>query len=237
MYRGLGFDPVPGELSAVALSVEQFRSAADALVDLGPSLRRAGELSEGWRGEAAEAFRARLGDTPTGLASRAAELRRAADVLDRWAETLLANRRLAEDLDGHALRLRKRLRMAQDLLQDKQNARDLALTPATEADVASASALVADLESALDDVLTSARMLERDHLRAADAVADELAGGPASEPVVPPPAGRVAVDALHRAASVSGALAALLAPAGRPSTAPPPAGAALAAAISGRRSR
>jgi hypothetical protein len=229
MYRGLGFDPVPGELSSVSQAVAQFRSAAEALADVAPSLRRAGELSHSWQGDAAEAFRARLRDTPGGLASRAGELRRAADVLDRWAETLLANKRVAEELDEQALRLRGRLRSAQDLLQDKQNARDLAMNPAAETEVALASTLVSDLESALDEVLAKARRLERDHLRAADAVANELASGTPTESE--PAVARPAIDALARAASTANTLAGLLVPAGHAAAAPPRAAGALAAAI------
>src|SRR6266545_1866421 len=69
-------------------------------------------------------------------------LRHAVAALDRWADTLTANQRRAEELDVRALRLRKRLESAWDLLQDQQNARDLASTPAA------AAAAATDLASA-----------------------------------------------------------------------------------------
>jgi hypothetical protein len=213
-YRGLGFDPTPGELGAVTEAASRFRAAADAIADVEPSLRRAGELSQGWQGNAADAFRARLREAPEGDAER---LRRAADALDGWAGTLLANKRRAEELDEPALRLRERLRSAQDLLQDKQNARDLAGgDAAAEAAVASVTTLITDLETELDKVLDKARRLSREHQRAADAIADELGllRGEQVDRPVGPQVGRIAATALERTARTAGALAGMLLPSG-----------------------
>lgn len=237
MFQGLGFDPTPGEPSAVAQAISQLTEAADALAEVDPALRRGAERSQAWQGAAAEAFRARLHDTPH---SRDDEprLRRAAAALDRWAEVLIANKSRAEELDTRAVRLRKRLDTARDLLADKQNARDLAGTGAVVAgadiDLASASTLVADLESALDDVLARARTLERDHLRAADAVADELAGGEIPAPATESTVGRVVAEALRTTSRTSTALAGLLLPAGAAASAasvPTGAAGAFAAAL------
>jgi hypothetical protein len=232
MYQGLGFDPTPGEPSAVTQAITQLTAAADALADVQPALRRAAERSQPWHGAAADAFRAKLHDAPDD--SVETRLRRAAAALDRWAEVLTANKRRAEELDTRAVRLRKRLDIARDLLADKQNARDLAGTGAAAAgaaaDLASVVTLTADLESTLDDVLAEARTLERDHLRAADAIAGELAGGgiplPATEFVV----GRVVAEALRTTSQTSSALAGLLLPAGGASV-PTGAAGALAAAL------
>src|SRR6266545_4350462 len=140
MYQGLGFNPTLGELGAVTQMIAQLTAAADALADIRPGLRRAADLSQPWQGAAAEAFRARLGDT--GSSQLGTRLRHAVAALDRWADTLTANQRRAEELDVRALRLRKRLESAWDLLQDQQNARDLASTPAA------AAAAATDLASA-----------------------------------------------------------------------------------------
>ncbi|HEU5469718.1 MAG TPA: hypothetical protein VFV67_03625 [Actinophytocola sp.] len=242
-YRGIGFDPAPGDLGAVSAAVAQFRDAAEALSGIGPALRRAEEAAADWHGDAAEAFRTRLRDTPAGFDDRIRALRRAADVLDRWADVLMANRRRAEQLDVDAVRLRRRIELAGDQLADRRNAADLAATPAAaaaaQADLAAMSTLVAELEAALAEVLDRAHRLEREHRRAADAFADELAGG-ADEPARPAResfAGTVA-GVLGRASRTSETLAGLLLPGGRPAgRVPSGAAAALAAAVTAGEQR
>ncbi|HET9137766.1 hypothetical protein, partial [Actinophytocola sp.] len=105
------------------------------------------------------------------------------------------------------------------------------------AEVAAASTRLAELEATLAEVLDRARRLERDHLRAADACADELVqarGGVRSGPGRTPVLG-AAAGALTRSSRTAGTLAGLLLPAGRPAAVPDrgPAGgaAALAAAL------
>jgi chromosome segregation ATPase len=242
-YRGLGFDPAPGEPDSVSQAIGQLNSAAAALAEVPTALRRAGELSAGWRGSAAEAFRARLQNLPSGLDSRERALRRAAGVLERWAGVLSANLRRAEDLDQRALRLRRQLVTARDDLQDRQNAADLAATAASAAsastELAVATARVSELDSALADLLESARQLERDHLRAAEAFAAELAelrGTESDRPDRPAaadaPFARLVGETLGRASRTSGTLAGLLLPAAVPAASPAAgAPAALAAAI------
>lgn len=240
-YRGLGFDPAPGELDAVSRTVAQFRASADALDAVPAGLRRAGEISHDWQGRAAEAFRARLADVPAGLSVRSRTLRAAAAILDRWADVLVGNQRHAEDLDLRAVRLRKRIEAARDEVQDRQNALDLAATAAAaagaSADLAAMTTLVAELEKALADVLTKARTLERDHHRAADRVADELAALDAPGETRPAPAGSslgvLVVAALDRGSRTSSALAGLLTPAGSTGTVAPPATGAFLTALSG----
>lgn len=231
-YRGLGFDPTPGEPDAVTATIAQFIAAAEALAAFGPAVRRAGELTEDWRGPAADAFRAALAGSPGGLEERARTLRRAAEVLDDWAGVLTANRRSTEELDERAVRLRNRLEQANDQVQDRRNALDLASTGAAaasaSADLTAVTTLVADLKSALDDVLAQARTLERDHLRAADAVADEFARLRGEDVPRRPGSERFLItvgDTLSRSSHTSTALAALLA--SRTAAAePPPTGAA-----------
>jgi chromosome segregation ATPase len=233
MYQGLGFDPTPGDLTSVTQLGTHFTEAADALADIEPARSRAGERSQPWQGAAADAFRARLLDIPP--STEEARLRRAAVALDRWADTLTVHKRRAEELDAQAVRLRRRLDDARDLLQDKQNARDLAATAPTvvaaEADLASVSTLVASIESELDGVLTKARELEEEHLRAADAVAAELSGAEIPQPATESTVARTVVEALRVASSTSGTLAGLLLPAATTGSVPTGAAAALAAAM------
>jgi len=208
-YRGLGFDPTPGSVDAVAQTVAQLRAAVDAMAAVEPALRAAERHSQSWEGAAAESFRGRL----TVPAVESAPLRAAIPVLERWASTLAANRRRTEELDATAVRLRRRLDDARDLLQDKQNALDLAATPTAAAgasiEVSGATSRVAELAAELADVVDQARTLEREHLRAADDAAAELAVDPT--PRAERPAIRALAGVLGRASQTSAALAGLLA--------------------------
>jgi uncharacterized protein YukE len=238
-YRGLGFDPTPGSVDAVVATADQLRGAATALAGVDPALRRAESAVHGWRGSAADAFRAAVRDTPSDFAERERALRDGAAALDRWAQTLAANQRRAEELDRAAVRLRGRLDAARDLVQDKQNALDVAATPVAAAsastEVTAATSAVAELERELAEVVERARNLEREHLRAANAVADELAAPPGAAPVPrsDEPVLRALSGVLGRASQTSRSLAALLAP-GAPAAPPRGAAAAFAGALSGR---
>jgi hypothetical protein len=209
-YRGLGFDPTPGSVDAVAHTIRQLRAAAEALSSVAPSVEAAGRQTTSWHGQAADAFRARLAVPATDPAP----LRAAILVLERWADTLAEHQRGAEELDATALRLRRRLDDARDTLQDKQNALDLASTPAAAASasvaVTSATARVAEAEAALDAVLAEARDLARTHLRAADEAAAALDTDVA--PVPDSPAIRALAGVLNRTSRTSSALAGLLTP-------------------------
>lgn len=233
VYRGLGFDPTPGRLDAVAHTVDQLTAAAEAFESVEPALREASRLSRSWGGAAAEAFRARLGNAPDSRVARAS-----VTVLDRWARTLAANQRQAEELDAAAVRLRRQVSDAMDVLQDKQNALDLASTASAVASasvaVSAATSQVGSLESSLGAVLDRARTLERDHRRAADEVTAELAalrGGEVVQSRVDRPAIRALAGVLGRSSGLSASLAGLLTPgAAGPTT--PGAGQAFAAALS-----
>ncbi len=225
-YRGLGFDPTPGSVDAVAQTIAQLRAAADALASVAPAVRAASRQASSWEGAAADAFRARAAVPDADVAP----LRAAIPVLEQWAETLAANRRRAEELDATALRLRRALDDARDALQDKQNALDLAATPAAAAgasvEVAAATDRVAAAEAALDAVLSDARVLARDHQRAADEAAAVLDTGP--PPVADRPAVRALAGVLDRSSRLSASLGALVA---RGTFTPPAPGAAAAAVV------
>jgi hypothetical protein len=177
-YRGLEFDPTPGRPDAVHAAIAQLTTADSALGTVEPALRDAERHSAGWEGEAAETFRDRLRATPSDFDATRHRLREAVAVLERWARTLTDNQRRAEGLDAAAVRLRRQLTDARDAVQDKQNALDLAATPSVAAgasiELSGATSRVAELEERLAAVLEEARTLEREHLRAAEEIADEL---------------------------------------------------------------
>lgn len=209
-YRGLGFDPTPGSVDAVSAVVAQLRATVDALASADASVRAAARHASNWQGAAADAFRTRAT-----FSSDPAAMRTAIPVLEAWAETLAANRRRTEELDARARRLRQALDDARDALQDRQNERDLAATPTAAAAagvaVTAATERVAAAEAALEAVLTEARALARDHLRAADEAAVALG----ATPVADRPALQAVTSVLHRSSRTAAAMAALMAPSGR----------------------
>ncbi|HEY7597901.1 MAG TPA: hypothetical protein VH969_32490 [Actinophytocola sp.] len=219
-YRGLEFDPTPGRLDAVHAVIAQLTSAGSALGTVEPALRDAERHSAGWQGDAAETFRDRLRATPSDFDATQRRLRDAVAVLERWARTLADNQRRAEDLDTTAVRLRRRLADARDVMSDKQNALDLAATPSLAAgasiELTGATNRVADLEARLNEVLDEAHALEREHRRAADEVADELAssGSPPMHRAAERPEIRALAGVLGQASRTSAALGALLRPLG-----------------------
>lgn len=218
-YRGLGFDPTPGSVDAVEQTVARLRAAAEALSSVDDAVAAAGRHSASWEGAAADAFRARLSApaAPTGHVTAAIP------VLEQWAAALAANQRRTEELDATAVRLRRALDDARDALQDKQNALDLASTPAVAAvasvDVATATSRVAEAEAALAAVLAEARDLARTHERAANEAADALDPGAAPDRHERP-AIRALAGFLDRSSRASAAIAGLVTPYESPIRAP-----------------
>lgn len=218
-YRGLEFDPAPGRPDAVHATIAQLTAADTALGTVEPALADAGRHSAGWQGDAAETFRGRLRDTPSDLEPTRRRLRDAVAVLERWARTLAANQRHAEELDGTAVRIRRQLSGARDVVADKQNALDLAATPSATTsasiELSGATNRVAELEAHLTEVLGQARELARAHQRAADEVADELATGTSAPPPrAEQPTIRALAGMLGRASRTAATLGELLRPPG-----------------------
>lgn len=154
-YRGLGFDPSPGSADAIAAASRRCRRGVE--VPAPPA---------DWEGAAARAFAARLAELTEELQSAQRTLNAAAEELDDWAGTVLANQRRAEELD-------RRARELTTAIEDAENARVLAsFTPGP--DHATAQARLAELRREFDEVIAVARELEADHLSAARRVAEQL---------------------------------------------------------------
>ena len=204
-YRGLGFDPTPGSVDAVSAVVSQLGAAVDALTSAESAIRAATRHATSWQGTAADAFRARAAVPPGDPGA----LRAAIPVLTGWADTLAANRRRTEELDGRALRLRRELDEARDALQDRENERDLASgSAAAAAAVTAAKNRVAAADAALEAVLGQARALAAEHLSAAEEVAIALGATPPSNR----PALQALMGVLNRSSRTAATLGALVAP-------------------------
>ncbi|MCR3750476.1 hypothetical protein [Lentzea californiensis] len=154
-HRGLGFDPVPGDARAVAAASERCRAQVE--IPAPPA---------GWEGAAAEAFAARLAEMRGELETAQRTMGAAADTLDDWAGTVLANQRRADELDRRARELRH-------AIEDADNDVVLASFRGGPEHVA-ASARLDGLRRELDGVLAAAGDLEADHRSAARRAAERL---------------------------------------------------------------
>ncbi|MGZ3146251.1 hypothetical protein ACVDFE_30515 [Lentzea chajnantorensis] len=212
-YRGLGFDPVPGDPGAVAAASDRCRHR----VEVPPP-------PTGWTGAAADAFTARLAQVRDELETAQRTLGAAADALDDWAGTVLANQRRAEELDRRARALR-------GAVDDADNAVVIASFRGGPEHVAAAARLE-ELRGELDGVLAAARDLEADHRSAARRVEERLrrlvSGGVEAAGHVPSRADLFdgIVRALNDHSALAGALAGVLVT--TPRTAGTPAGGAAA---------
>lgn len=167
-YRGLGFDPTPGSPDAVMAVSERCTRAVNSL----PAFNQ--DTDGWWTGAAAGAFTGRLTGTPAELAEAQRVLAAAAEVLDEWATTLLANQRRAEQLDQRALRLRRAISEASDEVDSTATIAQFSTDPGAEQERGKAVTRYEGLRRELSEVLDEARLLGRDHLAAALRVAERL---------------------------------------------------------------
>ncbi|WP_410633037.1 hypothetical protein [Amycolatopsis sp. cmx-4-83] len=166
-FRGLGFDPVPGNPDAVAEAARRCTAAAARLREIRPP----GEIPD-WAGPSARALAERAGRAATGLATAPEAMEAAAGVLDGWAGTLVAHHRRAEELDVRAGAARRAVVDAEDDVERAETEAQFA--PGTAGTLAAARTRLADRRQDLDGVLTEARDLERVHAIEAARVADRL---------------------------------------------------------------
>jgi hypothetical protein len=184
-YRGLGFDPTPGDVGAVGALADALRAAGGHATEAGQSASAAQQHAGDWTGPAADAYRQAAGDAPDRLAAHATATGQAADLLYDWAGTLSDNRLQAESLDRRARALDEQISTAEANVEQWS----IALSVASTHSQAEARAKLLEHERTLrqlqdrrSDVLTAAHDLAADHQRAARSVAGSLAalatGGP-----------------------------------------------------------
>jgi hypothetical protein len=245
-YRGLGFDPTPGDVGAVGALADALRTAGGQATEAHAGLRGAVAASAGWQGAAAEEFRrAGSGALPDRLLGHAEGTGQAADLLDSWAGTLSDGRLQAEQLDRRARALDDQISTAEANVEQAS----ITLSVAGSRTQAEAAAALQEHERTLgqlrdrrSDVIAAARQLAGTHERAAGAVADQLAalaGGTA------PTAGITGSPTVRAAGTALGALATLTRRAGAiaglaPGSPAPRAGSAVgtaAAALAGPAGR
>jgi hypothetical protein len=172
-YRGLGFDPAPGSADAVREAADRCRRAAAHAEAAARDLLGIAE----WEGRAAESFTARTDAVAGEVAAMPDAMRRAAAILDTWADTLLADQREADLLDRRALELRRMVDRADDGVADATRALQVAIGSAARTAYAEHVAALAkrtQLAEQLAAVLDQARALENDHAEAARRTAEQL---------------------------------------------------------------
>jgi uncharacterized protein YukE len=188
-YPGLGFDPTPGEPSAVQAVLNRFATAGEQIASIIPQLQSAVSVADGWDGDAAEGFRDYGDDIPNGLAEGADSMGRAADALVVWYATLVDNKAQAEVLDAMARKLKNQIEAAEDAVHTAQTTLSTAMAPravaAARSELDAATDAVGTLEAQLAVVIDEARQLQATHLAQADATAAALRGaqGDAFQPV------------------------------------------------------
>jgi uncharacterized protein YukE len=187
-YPGLGFDPTPGEPSAVESALTQLADGGGKLEMLMGTIEGDLDLSDGWEGSAADEFHDNLDDIPRALNSGAQSMGYVVDALVTWAGQLVDNKRQTELLDKLALELKQQLREAVTEL----NQAKAALESARGADRAGAQAAfdraavhAVSVNDQFDAVIEQARALQEKHLAQAEATATKIAGASNSDTFEP----------------------------------------------------
>jgi len=188
-YPGLGFDPTPGEPSAVQAVLDTFAEAGENIASILPQLESAVKVADGWSGNAAEEFSDYGDDIPNGLVEGAESMGKAADALIAWFGQLSNNKAQTEVLDAMARKLKRQIEAAWDAVRNAQNAVDTAVAPravaSARSELSNAANAVGILEADLGIVIDEARQLEQTHLAQAEATAAAIRGakGDAFQPV------------------------------------------------------
>lgn len=165
-FPALGFDPAPGTTERVGALAADLASVATELGAARQALTSIGRSGGIWQGDAAEAFRGKLGELPEYLDKANRSLGDAARTLDQWSADLTSMQTTAAQYEAEALQILQRLRAA-----ESNPALGLAgLTFSDDASLAQAQArydaAIAELDLAskeLDAVRALARRLLTQH--------------------------------------------------------------------------
>ena len=104
-FPALGFDPAPGEATALGTAAEGVAGAGRVFGGASANVARLN--SSGWTGDAADAFRGQLADLPRDLDLAATSHRTAARALSAYATGLGVRQRRAGELESRAAALRQ----------------------------------------------------------------------------------------------------------------------------------
>ncbi|HET6357279.1 hypothetical protein [Streptomyces sp.] len=169
-YPHLGWDPVPGNPSAIATLQTKLSTSATALGTAHQLVNQLLGESTYWRGEAADAFREALdGDLRRQLKNAHRSVSKAASKLRTWHDDLVGYQATARRYDARAAAEAAALARAE---AHHDGMRASADTP--EPELRAAGKAVAEAREALDSVRRLARELEETHRVEAGRIAKAL---------------------------------------------------------------
>ncbi|WP_026426136.1 hypothetical protein [Actinokineospora inagensis] len=183
-YPTLGFDPTPGELSAVGAMQVELAEARTMLVAVLPRLTEACKITDDadWGGDAAEEFSDHGDDLPKGIAAGAESMGAVAEALATWAGQMKANQDKAAELEARAKKLKD---AADDALDAQTQAASAIPTDSTNPHYGARYGTflrsvheAAAAQARFEQVISDARRLGRKHLTEANAAADKIRSGP-----------------------------------------------------------
>ncbi|EOM76279.1 hypothetical protein DW322_11590 [Rhodococcus rhodnii] len=173
-FPALGFDPSPGNPSRVASLSDEMGAVAARLLSAKEALIRVGYSDGIWRGQAADAFRSKIGELPSYLDTAGTAMRRASDALGVWRDDLVSMQRDADRLEAEAAIARRNLEAAQSnpgLNEAGRTYDDAASLAAAQARLDAAVAQLAKARDELEALLDRAKMLFARHEELADLTA------------------------------------------------------------------
>jgi len=112
-YPALGFDPAPGATERVGALAADLASVATELGSARQALTSIGHSGGIWQGDAAEAFRDKLGELPDYLDKANRSLGDAARTLDQWSADLASMQATAAQYEAETAQRLQRLRAAE----------------------------------------------------------------------------------------------------------------------------
>ncbi|OLT44192.1 hypothetical protein BJF85_20130 [Saccharomonospora sp. CUA-673] len=176
-FPALGFNPAPGEPPAVGAGARQYSGIAEKLHHAHEAIQSIITQRGMWEGEASEAFTRRVGDLPEYLDAATGSMNKAAEALTQWAGTLAEMRRAAEELERQAKKAKEELEAAEanpafelanqwfDNAQALQSAQTALGNAATQVDSAA---------NRLAEIMDAAERLQAQHRDIAEQVAATL---------------------------------------------------------------
>jgi uncharacterized protein YukE len=183
-FPALGFDPTPGELSAVGTVLESLQNAFSQMRECSTRLLDAVSITDDseWGGSAAEEFSDHGDDLPQALNTGAESINAVGNALNSWAGTMAANQAKAEQLESKAKKLKEQLAEAGSQVDSAAGAiprsTDNPNYDTAYANFLDAVSKEAKLREALEQVIEDAKRLQAKHEREADTTAEAIRSGP-----------------------------------------------------------
>ncbi|HWE91279.1 MAG TPA: hypothetical protein VG317_17595 [Pseudonocardiaceae bacterium] len=176
-YPVLGFDPAPGEPSAVTALGTTFSTVAQHLGSARDTLNDIGNSDSVWQGDAANNFRGKVGQLPDYLGKANASLSDAARALDGWASDLTTMQQQAAGYESQAEQALQKLQQAQsnpNLKLAGQHFDNQQALQQAQGELNAAEQSLNSAQQELDSIRADAKRLQSQHDDLAHQIADAL---------------------------------------------------------------